>query len=470
MFETKLVQTFISLNTDEKRNLRKWMSNRNVNGNDDVLYFFQFIESRKSITVKTTTKEKAHDYLYPNTLFNDLRIRHLIWLTTEVVESFIVCISIENQLGLKEKLLSKFYTDKGLLTHANKTIEDAIDLVTESSLKNAEFYKNIYDFDIAFYDINSRNNRNKDFKINESIHSFTVYSIVEVLKTACIVNAIQRVMEFESQQYLLNAVLDLVQQDDFLQIPIVRIYYNTYLIISNEDEVAFKSFIIDIKENEGLFTKQDLNNLYRTAINFCIKKSNQNIEYYTQQAFELYLYAIENGIIVDNKEINRYSFTNTIALGIKLKEFDKVESFVERYSDFIEISFRENTIDFNAAKIFYAKNQYESALKILLTNEFKDSIWNLNAKYLVLKILFELRNIELLEINLKAFKTYVKRKANIGYHKTYFTNVCNALSQLIDILKNPIKSESFIFDSETPDVDWFNKRILEINSTKKVKK
>ncbi|MFN8296253.1 MAG: hypothetical protein U0T69_08660 [Chitinophagales bacterium] len=467
MFDSKLIQTYIAFSAEEKRKIRKWMNNRNVNGNDDVLLFFQFIESRKNITPKTVTKLKVHEYLYPNTAFNDLRIRHLIWLTNEVFESFIIHVSVEKQLGLKEKLLSQFYIDKGLLTHANKTIEDAIELVTDTSLKNSEFYRNIYDLDIVFYDINSRNNRNKDFKVNESIRSFTVYTIVEVLKSACIVNTIQRVMEFEAQQYLLQSVLELLPNSDFLQIPIVRIYYNTYLVVSNEDETAFEIFITDIKQNEVLFSMQDLSNLYRSAINFCIKKSNQNIEYYSRKSFELYLYTIENGIFIENGEINRYSFTNTISLGIKLKEFTKIETFTKQYSTYINIIYRKNTIDFNTAKVFYAKDQHEKALRILLTNEFKDSIWNLNAKYLVLKILFELRNIELLEIHLKAFKTYIKRKANIGYHKTYFTNVCNALYQLIDIYKNPAKYINYVFDKETPDIEWFNKSLLGLHSIKK---
>jgi hypothetical protein len=470
MFETKLIQTYISLNKEEKRKIKKWMSNQVVNENDDILRFFNFIVSRKKIDAKSITKQKAHAFLYPNKPFNDLRIRHLIWLTSELVESFIVFYAAENKIGLKEKLLTEFYIHKGLLPFANHIIDDAHQIIEVESLRNASFYRDMYDLGITYYDINSRNNRTKDFNFNDTIHSFTTYTIIEVLKSACIVSTIQRVMEFENQQYLLAPILELLPNSEFLQIPIVRIYYNTYLYATSENESAFESFLVDIQENDRLFSLQDLNNLYRTAINFCIKKSNQNIERYTRKTFEIYLYAISSGIFIEDNEINRFTFTNTVSVGLKLKEFEKVNAFVNEFSNQISKTFRKNTIDFNTAKIYYATNQSDRALKILLTNEFKDNLWNLNAKFLVLKILFEQRDFELFAFHLKAFKTFIKRQKNIGYHKNYFNDVCEAFAVLADVNKHPKKYTNFIFSQQTPDVEWFNKTLLDLMSIKKVPK
>ncbi len=469
MLDSKLISIYLSLNIEEKRKLRKWINSDFVNKNDGILAFFEFIDTRKSINDKSMTKEKAHEFLYPNTSYNDLRIRHLIWMTTEIVESFVIQIGLDKDVHLKEKLLSKFYINKGLFSFANKTIEKAIETTSNEPLKNAEHYKNLYDLGLTFYEVNSRNNRTEDFNINASIHSFTVYAIVEVLKSACAVNTIQKVMEIDTKQYLLQPILDLLPNSVFMELPIVRIYYHTYLCVANENENAFQLFLDDIKLNEDLFSAQDLNGLYRTAINFCVKKLNQNNKYYTQKTFELYMYTIEKGILVENKEINRFVFTNTVTLGIKLEELKRLESFIEKYSGFIHEDYKQNTIDYNTAKILYARNQHDEALKVLLTNEFKDTIWNLNAKFIIAKIYFEIRDIKSFQLYLKSFKIYIKRKSNIGYHKTYFTNVTDALTKLLDIYKKPEKYKDFTFDSTTPDIDWFNK-MLEATKTKKAPK
>lgn len=352
--------------------------------------------------------------------------------------------------------MSKFYVSKGLLPFANRVIEKALEKANAVELQNTRYFKNIYDLGEIYYDINSRNDRTRDFRITESINALNVYAIVEILKSACIVNTIKKVMEIDVQQYLLKPVLDMLPDSPLLEIPIIRIYYNIYQVAANEDEKAFEWFQQDIRSNEALFSKQDLNGLYRTAINFCIRKSNQNIAHYSRKTFDLYLYTIENGILIENNEINRFIFTNTVAVGIKLKEYDKVESFMKRYSGFINEAYRKNTIDYNNAKVIYAKKQYHKALKILMTHEFKDTIWNLNAKYLVLKILFETRETESFETHLKAFKIYVKRISNIGYHKIYFTNVCKALTVLLKMVRKPEKFAGFVFAEDTPDADWFN--------------
>lgn len=73
-------------------------------------------------------------------------------------------------------------------------------------------------------------------------------------------------------------------------------------------------------------------------------------------------------------------------MGIKIQEFEKVKNFMDKYVDYIQSDYKENTFHFNSAKLFYATKRYNDATFILMTNEFKDIIWNLNAKYLLLKI------------------------------------------------------------------------------------
>lgn len=181
------------------------------------------------------------------------------------------------------------------------------------------------------------------------------------------------------------------------------------------------------------------------------------------------MYAIENGILIDNNEINRFAFTNTVTLGIRLEELDKLDTFISEYNKFIHEDYRQNTIDYNVAKMLFARKQFHKALTMLLTNEFKDTIWNLNAKFIISKIYFEIDDMQSFQQYLKSFKIYIKRKSNIGYHKTYFTNVTDALTKLFDIYKKPEKYKDFSFDSKTPDVDWFNK-VLEEMKIKKPKK
>jgi hypothetical protein len=463
MQDSKLINLISMLSDEERRKLRKWIKSDFVNKNEDIIAFFEFIDTRSSLTMRTVSKEKAHDYLYPNTPYHDLRIRHLLWMTTEIVENFIIYNSVAQQPSLKMQLLAQYYTKNELYKFAHNSVEEGIAMMEKIKLRNASYHLQQYQIQALYFQINSKNNRSKEFNLQDVIDHVTLFSIIETLKYACIIQSLQKISELKIENHLLEATLTLVENPVFLEDIAVRIYYNIYLVIRDENEAAFNAFIKDIKENENYFTTHDLKDLYLLAINFCVKKSNQNLQEYTQQAFELYIYAIDKGYLLEHREISRFSFTNVVTLGIKLKEFSKTENFIKQYADFIAAEYRQNTVDFNSAKVFFSKEQPQKALKILLTNEFKDMLWNLNAKYMVIKILFEMKDLVLFANHLKAFKNYVKRKTNIGYHQTYFINVVNALTTLMDVYKKPENFKGFEFDASTPDIDWFRKALKNID-------
>lgn len=462
MHESGIITLFSTLTNEDRRNLRKWIKSDFVNKNKDIVKFFEFIDSKNSFSARTISKEKAHEYIYPNAPYNDLRIRHLMWLTNDIIEEFIAYNSLQKNSMLKKQLLAQHYATHELFKLSNQAITENFALAEKSSLRNASFHLQQHHLYSLYFQINSKNVRNKDFKLQNIIDHATLFMLIETLKYACVIHSIQKVTELKVDNYLLETTLKLVNLPAFKKENIVQIYYHIYLVLRDEDEKAFAIFIKDLKKYESAFTPTDLKDLYLLSINFCVKKSNQNIEKYTQLAFELYVYAIEKKYLVENNEISRFSFTNVVSLGIKLKEFTKTEAFIQNYASLINKEYRSNTADFNKAKVYYANGQSQLALKILLTKEFKDVLWNLNAKYLVLKVLFENKDMTMFGIYLKAFKNYVKRKNNIGYHQTYFINVAKSLTLLMDIYKKPTHYLTYNFDKETPDVDWFNSALENI--------
>lgn len=124
MHDSKLIHLFSIFSDEERRKLRKWVKSDFVNKNEDIIRFFEFIDTRSSLTERTVSKEKAHEYLYPGTPYHDLRIRHLLWMTTEIVESFIVYNSVTQQPSLNRQLLTQYYAEKELYKFAGQAVEE----------------------------------------------------------------------------------------------------------------------------------------------------------------------------------------------------------------------------------------------------------------------------------------------------------------------------------------------------------
>ncbi|MCB9032437.1 MAG: hypothetical protein H6553_01215 [Chitinophagales bacterium] len=470
MYKNKLIQTYISLNKGELRRLKKYIKSDFVNKNEEILAFFNFIDTRTTLNEQTVTKEKAHQFIFGNASYNDLKMRHLIWQTGVIIESFIIYDQSTNNEILKNQLLSNFYSKKELYKYAEETLNNNIHLIEQSTTKNAAYYLDLFKTNASLFDIAQRNIRSNQFNIEQIVHNSSVFAIIEALKYGCLVKSIQKLNEFEIEDFFINNIIDFLPNSKYIKNPMVKIYYNDYLLITTEEEEAFLSLEQDLKKHQQLFSKEEYIEVYANLLNYCVKRTNQNDEVYAKKAFQLYIDGVKDGILLEKNEINRFVFTNIVTLGIKVKSYAVIEQFIVSYFKNIDEDYRQNTYDFNQAKLYFAKAEYDKALQILLTNEFKDVLWNLNAKFIVLKIFFEQAEYQSFVVYLKSFKVYIKRKNNIGYHATYFNSVAKSLTQLQKIQKQPNKYKSFSFDESTADKAWFDNALQLINQSLKKQK
>jgi len=453
--ENRLFYLFKSLNNKELVLFKKFSKFYFVRNDNDVLRLFTFFFEELPGDFSSVSKEQIFAYLYGDAPYNDLRIRHLLSAATSVVEDFIVFQKVQKSSFVHRKILLQHFLENGMEKPAKWAIGDLQNLMISESVHDADYYRRRYELGVANYHFQSNNVRTEDFDFPSTVENLTVYTIIETLKSACTINTINKVMESKIQHPLLDPILQLLPESDYLREPLVRIYYHLFQLVEHEQEEVFEELLLDIQQHENLFSQKDLNTVYRSVINFCIKKSNQNNPAYTRKAFEIYIYAIDNGSLIEHQEINRFIFTNVITLGIKLGELEQSLEFLESHRHLVHPNYAQNTIVYNLAKIYYAQKEFDKALKILFTNEFKDKIWNLNSKYLILKILFEQKELDTFRQQLSAFKAYVKRIQNVGYHKTYFENVIQSLTILLSKALGKKKYADHFFSKETPDYEWF---------------
>jgi len=457
MYNSRFVTIYNSLNKEEKRQFKKFYSSGFVIKYREVLGIFKYIETRKNVTKLSLDKNRVFEYIFPNNEYNDTYMRQLIFQASKVIESFIVFKQAYENDILKDVLLSEYYVKKELLKDAQNKITDTIDNVKENTVKNANHYFDLFRLNRILYDIQAKDNRSGDFNINEVIVNLNTFVIIEVLKYSTRLMSIKEITATKAKNILLKHILKLIEEDDTLiEIPQIRIYYNIYKIHTDGVESMYQDFLEDVKKHEQLFDEHDLNELYRLAINFCIRMVNSNNERYYAILYDLYIYTIEQKLLLENDEISRFTFTNIITVLIKLKRYTDAEDFIIKYEYLLNKEYKENTIDFNRAKILYELEDYSAALDILNTSVLKDVLWNLNAKNLQLKILYEMNELDWYQSQLNAFIAYVNRQKDIGYHKEYFTKIYKAHKKLTQLRGDKVKEK---FTEETPQFDWFNKVI-----------
>lgn len=113
MINSKLIKIYISLSNDCK-NTEKIFEIIVRYRKQGYCFIFYLYRYKKEITALSVSKEKAFSYLYPKAVYNDLKIRHLIWKSTEIMEDFLLYYQTQNSLLLRNKILSDFYFSNNL--------------------------------------------------------------------------------------------------------------------------------------------------------------------------------------------------------------------------------------------------------------------------------------------------------------------------------------------------------------------
>ena len=186
-----------------------------------------------------------------------------------------------------------------------------------------------------------------------------------------------------------------------------------------------------LQEQAHFFPIEEIRDLYLLAINYCIKKLNQGEQDFIRQAFDLYRSALESNILFENEILSPFTYNNILVLGLNLKEFEWTEKFLYDYKIRLPEKEQENTFQYNLAIFYFRKPDYDKALELLQQVTFKEVLYNLDARRMLLRIYYERQEWDALESLFDSFRTYLYRKQNIGYHKDNFLNLVKIVKKMI---------------------------------------
>ena len=129
--------------------------------------------------------------------------------------------------------------------------------------------------------------------------------------------------------------------------------------------------------------------------------------------------------------LSRFTFSNVVTTGLNLKEYKWVEDFIRDYSKFLDDKHRESFVHFNVARLHYEKKEYDKAMRLFAQSDYDDLLMSLNAKTMLLKMYYELDEMNALESLLGSMRTFLQRKKVMGYHKSNYKNILHFTKKLL---------------------------------------
>ncbi|MBL4654652.1 MAG: hypothetical protein JKY33_02355, partial [Bacteroidia bacterium] len=180
---------------------------------------------------------------------------------------------------------------------------------------------------------------------------------------------------------------------------------------------------------------------------------------------------LDKEIILEEKNISPWDYKNIVTVGLRVEEIEWTKKFIHDYEKKIAVEFRKNAFTYNLACLHFHQKEYTKALKLFQEVDFTDVYYSLDSKSKLLKIYYELEEVEGLYSLIDSFRTYLRRNKLISdYQKTVYLNLIKYVKKAMQIklngndtkkiivLKNEVES-----NKQVADINWLTAKLDDLN-------
>lgn len=466
MQHSHLISVLKTFSKKELRDLQKWLESPFHNQRADVLLLLEYLCTNDYLeNERYLKKEKIYSKIFKGEPFDDAKLRQTIHFLLRGVEEFLVYQQLEKDVLQTQITLAGIYRDRKLDKAFKKSIRVVEDLQEKLPYRNQQYFRNKYLLQQEKYLFLENEPRTTKKNLQEVSDTLDAAYIADKLKQCCLMLEHQAIYNISYNMGLIEEVVTFAESQNLIELPAIGTYYYIYKMLTEHSNAEhFEQLNRLINGSNHLFPDEELRSIYLHAINYCIVRLNSGQEIYFRKAFELYQKGIEEKILFSNNTIDPYLFRNVTAVGLRLKEFEWVEFFIHSYKDYLEEKHRDNFFRFNLARLRFEQNDYSSAIQLLAQTDFNDVLIHLSAKTMLLKIYYEMAEVDALDSLLESMRTYLNRKELVGVYRPIYQNIIRYTKKLArlnpyDKVRKEKLRQEILAANPLPERDWLIRQL-----------
>lgn len=414
----------------------------------------------------TPRREEAFGAMYPDKAYDDQQLRLAMSRLKKLAEQFLAVDRLHSNPLQCELLVLQQMRERRLDKHQRSSLQKVERGLKEYPYRHSDFFQFQNRLAQEQYLMEASRRRIGEFNLQWVSDTLDISYAVEKLRQACFLLSHQSVFRIEYHFGLLPTVIQLLEEQGWLEHPGVAMYYYAYQALKHpEEERFFQGFYTLLKKEEALFPEEEKHDLFLLAINFCIRQYNLGRRNLISQQFELYRWGLEKEFLLTKGVLSHFTYQNIVILALVLGEEEWVEGFIEQYRRALVPEKRDTVYAFCLACLEVQRRQYGHALELLQRAEYGDLLLNLAAKTLQIKVYYEMGATQLLESHLSAMDGFIRRKKGLSYHRENYLNTVRFTRRLMelrpyDVLGKNRLREQIEKTAGVAEKDWLLKQLL----------
>ena len=428
MRQTKLIALLKNLTALEMKHFGEFVGSPFFNKDKRLWTIVQLLRKHHpEFTTRTLVKEQVFEKLFPNQRISLSLQNKMLHTISSLLEDFLVWNRLQQQPNKKAFLLLESLKERGMdkqfFSKAEKLrLEFADQQVGDMDSHYANYYLNF----LIYGHPNLQKSKGTEYFQNFNLsldHFFLGSKFKSIAAARSTKSSSQRDFDFLDESQLFELV-----GEHQVKGP-TKAYYLLAKAFGQEftTETYFdlKEFILNATNSFGA----EFIDIYQLLFNYgiyCPLRENRN-----EELFQLYIFGIDNDLLLEDGHIVEVNFNNIVILACKLGRFDWVKSFLKEKLDLIYSESRKNVEVYSDAYISYSEGDYEEAVRKLLNGDLELTIqsYKLNSKVLLVKSYYFLDDFDNLYRFMDNFSVYLRRNT-VKISKVRQRELLNFLSYL----------------------------------------
>jgi len=403
--------------------------NQNINLQVLIEAIEQYVKAKKVVD-----KREVYTLCFPQEIYNELKYNNLISDLLYLFYDFLAQSRYTREKVLQKQLLIRTLLDQECLEPCVMHLERYTQLQETTSWQDSNYWYAAYQLqDMQDQHLMSQEKRAYTPHLQSRSDALDRFYQLEKIKIACDMASRSTAVKADYHCAFVSDIIQWHQEhpEELAKFPVFQLYLAAYNMFTRKDDGAYLQLKDLLQTHLKLIPQQELRLLYTYVLNFAVLRINSGENQYYQEILLLYKLLLDEAIIFKNGTLTQWTFTNIITAGIRTRDYEWTERFIEEYQHYLAPDLRQNVYTYNLVSLYFEKKDYHSALRMLHNVEFTDAFYHLAAKLIQLKTYYLLAENEALLALINATRRFVQRNRKLSdYQKKSSLNFLHILQRL----------------------------------------
>lgn len=417
MIKSKVITVLECLSKDDLKKFGDYLNSPLFNKREIIVNLFGLYKKfHPTFSDNNFTKEKIYRKLFPGKKYNDEIFRNLNSLLLKLAEDFLSYMNYSGKPMIVKKHLLLEINRRKIYPLFEKNFGESKRIQENNIQRDLDFFYNEYNIYLQKDIYNSFINKFSKSDIFHAEKNLLIFYLIKMMEIQNYILYECRILGLDDKLYLNKNFPDEILKhvpQEITNLPQIKIYYNALKLEQTNRDIYYKKLRDLLIEHGHLIEKEKHYNKYIDMIDY-IKRNKPRDDLKTvTELFQLRKEIIEKGLFTENFITNMF-FLNLVKSGTRLKEFDWVEKFIEKYNPLLIEKYRDSTKELSYAYLYFDKKNFDEALSHLAKVKYEDIYYNLEVRNITARIYYETDRFEQLSDFINSYRMYLSKNRVIN--------------------------------------------------------